>query len=222
MSDEFVQATLAAFVGFATGFLSAIPTGPISITILNEGALRGFRWAALISFGAIVMDSIYCATAFAGFSGLFNSEIIRASMELLSFLATLYLGIKYLVQKELPATTKSVERVEHRLHPHTAFMIGFVRVLGNPAVFLFWITMSAALISHRVIDDTLFMKTVCVLGMSTGALAWFLILAYIVSRGHGKLSTRTLLRMSHGSGIALLIVALLFAIRLIKRLSHAA
>ena len=114
-------------IGFVSGFLSSIPTGPISLTIINEGARRGFRWAALIGFGAIVMDFIYCAVAFAGFSGLFSSELMRATMQLLSFLATLYLGIKYLVVTDLPATTKTVEAVEHKLHPHTAFMIGFVR-----------------------------------------------------------------------------------------------
>jgi threonine/homoserine/homoserine lactone efflux protein len=220
MSDDVFLAVLAGSIGFVSGFLSSIPTGPISITIINEGARRGFGWAAMIGFGAIVMDFIYCAVAFAGFSGLFSSELMRATMELLSFLATLYLGIKYLVVTDLPATTKSVEAVEHKLHPHTAFMIGFVRVLGNPAVLLFWITLSATFISHRVVDDTFMSKSICVLGMSTGAFTWFVLLAYIVSRGHGRFSTKTLVRMSHVSGAALLVVSLLIGIRLIKLLSE--
>ena len=166
------------------------------------------------------MDFIYCTMAFAGFSGLFTSHLLRATMELLTFLALIYLGIKYLQATHLPATTKGVELVEHKLHPHTAFMIGFVRVLGNPAVLLFWITISASLISHEVIDDTWASKGACVVGMSTGAFSWFVLLSFLVSLGHGRFSTRTLVRMSHLSGACLLLVAAWVGIRLIRLLAH--
>src|ERR1044072_980664 len=122
----------AGGVGLFFGVLFSIPVGPINITIINEGAVRGFRWAILFGLGAIIPDFIYCSIAFAGFSTLATSRVWHAAIELLSFVAMLYLGIKYLKVSDLPETTKSVERVEQRLHPHTAFMIGFVRVLGNP------------------------------------------------------------------------------------------
>jgi threonine/homoserine/homoserine lactone efflux protein len=207
-------------IGLVFGFLFSIPVGPINLAIINEGAKRGFRWGVLIGFGAIAMDFIYCSVAFAGFSGLFTSRLLRATMELLTFLALIYLGIKYLQATELPATTKGVEMVEHRLHPHTAFMIGFVRVLGNPAVLLFWITISASLLSHEVIDDSWSSKGACVLGMSTGAFGWFVLLSFLVSLGHGRFSSKTLVRMSHWSGACLLLVALAVGVRLIRLLAH--
>lgn len=220
MSQEAFDPLVAGLVGVLSGFLCSIPAGPIGITIVNEGARRGFRWAALISLGAVVMDFTYCAVAFAGFSTVFDSQWMKATMELLSFLATLYLGIKYFVVKELPTTTPSLERIEHRFEPHTAFMIGFVRVLGNPAVLLFWLTLSATFMSHQIVANTLFSKSVCVIGMALGALAWFLLLAYWVSRAHGKFSARTLVRMSHFSGAAMLFVAILIGIRLVTILSR--
>lgn len=209
----------AGAIGLGSGFLFSIPVGPINLTILNEGAHRGFRWAALIGLGAIAMDIIYCGVAFAGFSGLFASRLIRATMEVLSFLAMIYLGLKYLLVAELFETTKSVERVEHRLHPHTAFMIGFVRVLGNPAVLLFWITLSATFMSHEWIDDTWQSKSACVVGMSTGAFLWFLFLSFVVSLGHGRFSKRTLLRMSHFSGAGFLLIAVIIGVRLVQFLA---
>ena len=51
---------------------SSIPVGPINLTILNEGAQRGFTWAMLIGLGASAMEVIYCAIAFTGFSSLFR------------------------------------------------------------------------------------------------------------------------------------------------------
>jgi threonine/homoserine/homoserine lactone efflux protein len=214
------SALSAALIGLVSGFLISIPVGPINLAIINEGAKRGFKWGVLIGFGAIAMDIIYCGLAFAGFSGLFTTRLLRASMELLSFLALIYLGSKYLRATELPSTTKGVELVEHRLHPHTAFMTGFVRVLGNPAVLLFWITLSASFMSHDWIDNTWSSKGACVVGMATGAFTWFVVLSFLVSLGHGRFSSRTLLRMSHVSGACLLLAAGIIAIRLIRLLAQ--
>src|SRR5689334_9296222 len=98
---DFSPLFIAAITGFISGFLICIPVGPINITIINEGAKRGFQWAFLIGLGAMVMDVIYCSLGFAGFSGLFNSRVLRATMELLSFLLTLFLGIKYMIARDV-------------------------------------------------------------------------------------------------------------------------
>ena len=42
---DFFSYLVAAFWGFASGFLVSIPVGPINISIVNEGARRGFGWA---------------------------------------------------------------------------------------------------------------------------------------------------------------------------------
>ena len=216
---DLLQVVLTAgLAGVISGFVVSIPVGPINITIINEGARRGFFWAFMIGLGAMAMDLIYCSIAFAGFSSLFASRFMKAAMELLSFLFLIYLGIKYLVTASLPATTPTVEAVEHKLHPHTAFWIGFVRVLGNPAVLLFWITVSATFISHDWIDDTLLSKTVCVLGTFVGGLLWFILLSYLVAQGHGKFSTQALVRMAHISGAILLIAGIVIGYRLISLL----
>src|SRR5687768_17057110 len=190
--DYFQALLTAGLLGIVSGFVVSIPVGPINITIINEGARRGFFWAFMIGVGGMAMDIIYCGIAFAGFSGLFASKFMKAAMELLSFLFLIYLGIKYMVTASLPATTPTVEAVEHKLHPHTAFWIGFVRVLGNPAVLLFWITVSATFISHDWIDDTFASKAVCVIGTFIGGLLWFILLSFLVAQGHGKFSTGAL------------------------------
>jgi threonine/homoserine/homoserine lactone efflux protein len=210
----------AGVIGFFSGFVFSIPVGPINLAIINEGAQRGFKWGVLIGFGAIAMDTIYCALAFAGFSGLFTPRLLHATIELLSFLALIYLGLKYLSATGLSATSKSLELVEQKLHPHTAFMIGFVRVLGNPAVLLFWITLSASFMSHNLIANTWPSKGVCVLGLAAGAFAWFALLSFLVSLGHGRFSARTLVRMSHLSGVCLLLVAAYVAVRLVRVLAE--
>lgn len=209
----------AWLAGFGFGFIACIPVGPVNVTIINEGARRGFRYAFFIGLGAAVMEVIYSLVSFAGFSPLFTSPWVRASMELASFVVMLGLGLKYLLAPKAPVNVPhTVEVVEQRLHPHTAFMTGFVRVLGNPATLLWWIAVAATLVSHEWVDDTWRSKLACVAGIGMGALAWFTKLGYAVSLGHGKFTTRTLLLMARFSGALLLVAALVISYQLVKRL----
>ena len=96
------------------------------------------------------------------------------------------------------------ERIEERLHPHSAFMTGFVRVMANPGVLLFWIILAANFMSREWVEPNLRGKLACVGGVALGTGLWFSGLSYGVSRGHGKFSEKTLLKMEHFSGAMLL------------------
>lgn len=206
-------------VGVASGLLVSIPVGPINVTILNEGMRRGFKWAFLIGMGSVTMEVTYCSIGFAGFSELFDSKVMRATMELLSLLMMLYLGFKYLATRSLPASSKTIEHMEQRLHPHTAFMTGFVRVLANPAVLLVWITLSATFVAHEWVEPNWPSKLICISGVAVGALLWFAVFSYFVSKGRGHLSAQTLVRMSQASGACLLIMAVFIGVRIIELLA---
>ena len=51
---ELTPILLSALTGFVSGFLLSVPVGPVNLTIINEGARRGFKWAVLIGLGASV------------------------------------------------------------------------------------------------------------------------------------------------------------------------
>jgi threonine/homoserine/homoserine lactone efflux protein len=206
---------LAALVtGFISGLLLSIPVGPVNLTIINEGARRGFKWGALIGLGASLMEVIYCALAFTGFASIFNEGNWKKAMELISFLFMLGLGLKFLFIRTLPLTGKE-GRFEKRLHPTSAFATGFVRVMANPGVFLFWIFLGIYFIAHTWVKPTLASKGACVAGVALGTSAWFFGLSWAVSLGHRKFSEKTLLRMERGSGIGLLGLALIHGLQII-------
>lgn len=211
---------VAALTGFISGLLLSIPIGPINLTIINEGARRGFMWAALIGAGASVMEMIYCAIAFTGFSSFFGNRYIKAGMELFSFVFMLFLGLKFLLAKSVSAPTHLLpvsnrleerieERIEGKLHPHSAFMTGLVRVMGNPGVLLFWIILAANFMSRDWVEPNWPGKLACVGGVALGTGVWFTGLSWAVSLGHRKFSEKTLLRIERGSGIGLLALALI-------------
>lgn len=218
---EFSPMLLAGLTGFVSGLLLSIPVGPVNLTILNEGTRRGFRWALMIGFGATVMELLYCTIAFTGFSTLFGRGWIKATMELISFVFMLYLGIRFLTARQLLRNSPIEVRLEEKWNPHSAFMIGFVRVLGNPGVLVFWIILAANFISREWVSATAAGKGACISGVALGTGLWFIGLSYVASRGKGRFSEQTLVRMEHVSGVVLLLVALGHGVNIIWQLAQA-
>ena len=206
---------VAALTGLISGFLLSIPVGPINLTILNEGARRGFRWAFLIGLGAVLMEVIYCAVAFTGFASFFTHGYVKAAMELFSFVFMLFLGVKFLIVRSIPAADRIEIQIEEKLQPHSAFMIGFVRTMGNLGVFVFWVILAANFISREWVPPSAAGKLCCIGGVAVGTGIWFLGLSWAVSLGHRKFNEQTLLRMERFSGIGLLLIALFHGLHIV-------
>ena len=224
---QFQPILVSGLTGFISGLLLSIPVGPVNLTIMNEGARRGFFWALLISAGASVMEVIYCTIAFTGFAQFFDNRALKAAMQVFSFAFMLFLGVKFLLAKTSSApmhlsnaADRMEARIEHKLHPHSAFMIGFVRVMANPGVLVFWIILAARFISHEWVEPSTRGKLACVTGVALGTALWFVGLSYFISRAHGRISEKALLRMEHISGVALLLFGLGQGVRIVMQLYH--
>lgn len=205
---------MSGLTGFVSGWLLSIPIGPVNLTILNEGARWGFRRGWFIGLGAASMEVLYCGVAFAGVSSFFGQPLVESFMEVFSFLFLVFLGLKFLLARSLE-TAASLSRdrqledrweagLQARLHPHSAFMIGFVRTLANPGVLLFWIILAGNFMARGWVAPTWDGKIACLVGVGLATLGWFTTLSWAASHGVGRLSERTLLRMERASGIVLL------------------
>jgi hypothetical protein len=99
-------------------------------------------------------------------------------------------------------------------------MTGFVRVMGNPGVFVFWIILAANFISREWVEPNYLSKLSCIAGVAAGTSLWFVGLSWAVSLGHRKFNEKTLLRMEHFSGIGLLVLALIHGLTIIWQMAH--
>src|SRR5664279_3391892 len=207
---------VAGITGLISGLLLSIPIGPINLTILNEGSRRGFKWAALIGLGATVMEVIYCFIAFTSFASFFSHGYVKHAMQLFGFVFMLFIGIKFMLAKSVQvppmrlgvAANRIEARLEERLHPHSAFMTGLVRVMGNLGVLVFWIFLALFFGAHDLVTPDWPGKLACVAGVGLGTGGWFTGLSWVVSLGHGKWSDKTMLRIEHYSGAFLLTLSL--------------
>ena len=218
---------LAGLTGFLSGMVLCIPVGPINLTIMNEGARRGFKWAVMIGLGATLMEILYCYLAFTGFASFFQKGLVKAGMELFSFVFMLVIGLKFTLAKSvdaplhLSAKADAIEhRIEEKFHPHSAFMTGFVRVLGNPGVLLGWIILAANFISREWVTPDWPGKLSCIAGVALSIGGWFVMLSWVSSLGHRRLSSQGLLRMERISGVILLAVALVHGVHIVWQMAR--
>jgi threonine/homoserine/homoserine lactone efflux protein len=219
---------LAGLTGFVSGLLLSIPVGPINLTILNECARRGFKWGVMIGLGATAMETTYCFIAFTGLAAFFMQGWVNTGMQLISFFFLLYLGIKFLRAKSITTTPpirfgaasdKIEAQLEQRFHPHSAFMTGFVRVMGNLGVLIFWIILAANLITRGLVAPSWGGKCACVAGVALGTGLWFTSLSWVSAMGQNRFSNKTLLRIEQASGVVLLGVASVHGATLVWHLS---
>jgi threonine/homoserine/homoserine lactone efflux protein len=217
----------AILAGFFSGFVVSVPVGPVNLTIMNEGARRGFKWAALIGLGATLMEVVYCALAFTSFAAFFQNNQIKAAMQVFSFAFMLFLGVKFLMARSVPKLDSLEQRIERRIeggiekrfHPTSAFMTGFVRTLANPGVLLCWIVLGAYFISHGWVEPNYPGKLFCIAGVAGGVGLWFFGLAWGAALGHGRFTDKTMRRMEIGSGIGLLVLGTIHGINLAMQLA---
>jgi threonine/homoserine/homoserine lactone efflux protein len=98
-------------------------------------------------------------------------------------------------------------------------MTGFVRVMANPSVLLFWIILAANFISRGWVGPGLPDRLACVAGVAVGVGSWWLGLSWASALGRTHLSDRTLLWIEKSSGVALLIMAAWHGVRLTHMLA---
>lgn len=213
------EIAVSAITGLVSGLLLSIPVGPVNLTIMNEAARWGFRRGLLIGLGAACMEVLYCGLAFAGMSSFFGQPLVESFMEVFSFLFLVFLGLKFLLTRSVTTAvhvsagsrleTRLEARLEERFHPHSAFMVGWVRTLANPGVLLFWVILAGNFLARGWVAANGWGKGACVAGVAVATTAWFSGLSWAASRGHGRLSDRALLRMERASGVVLLLLAAL-------------
>jgi threonine/homoserine/homoserine lactone efflux protein len=180
----------------------------------------------MIGLGATVMEIIYCFLAFTGFASFFQKGLVKAGMELCSFIFLLVIGIKFLTAKSVAAplhisakADKLEQKIEERFHPSSAFMIGFVRVLANPAVLLCWVILAANFISREWVTTDWPSKLSCIGGVALSIGGWFTGLSWLSSLGYQRISPKALLRMERISGLILIGLALAHGVRIVWQMA---
>jgi len=205
---------LAALAGVLGGLASAVPVGPVNVTLINEAARHGRRRAWWVGCGAGTMEMIFCVLGFAGSSSLQGVPWLQSLFQLVGVIVIMGLGWHYLTTRSLPGYGRAEAAVRRRYQPHAAFALGFVRVLGNPGVLVYWVAVAASFTAHGLVGPDGRGRAACLAGVALATFGWFGLLGWLAAQVHGRISPSWLLRLSRYSGALLLVVAAVLGSRL--------
>lgn len=210
--------TVAWLAGLVSGFMVCLPIGPVNLTVINTALRKGFLPAFLVGCGAVCADLVYVALVLAGHATLPRDPRLLTALRIVAALIVAALGLRNLLWRteKFEASSEAVaERVEARWHHPRSFLLGFLLPMTNLGLLLVWATLLTALDAHGWVDmQRAASRWLCAIGIGTGAGLWFLLIAWLVSRAHRRITPAALTWLARICGVAFLGFAALLLINL--------
>jgi threonine/homoserine/homoserine lactone efflux protein len=163
-------------IAFFFSFVGTIPPGTLTLTIIQLGLNEKLNIAWRMAFAAALIEYPYAwvAVKFQGF--LTQSIEITKGFHLIAAVTMLLLGLLNLWSSARPS--KFTQRFEA-----SGFRKGVVLSLLNPLAIPFWMAMTAYLKTYGWIDlSDNFEIHAYLVGVSTGTLVLFMLLAYLARK----------------------------------------
>jgi len=185
------------FKGMLIGLAIAAPVGPMGLLCIQRTLARG-RWAGVLSgLGAASADAVYGSIAGFGLAALANALLAwRLELQILGGLFLLYLGWR--TWRTPPAAPAHVQPA--RARQVGDYLSALALTLTNPVTILAFLGIFAGL--GLVAEGRDFAAAgSLVLGVFTGSLLWWLLLAGGVGLLRGRLTPTALRAINRVSGI---------------------
>lgn len=197
-------------IGFGIGFAMAAPMGPVNIMVIHRGVRHGFMSAFVAGLGAVTGDTLYAAIAAFGITSV--SDLITEHLTLIKIVGGLLL-IGFGVST-IPRTPHPEEGEEEDVRPSmlAAAVSTFVMCVTNPALLLGFAAVFAGLDEIGRAPDNYKSATELTLGVLSGGIVWWFLLATVVARFRHRITVPWLRGINVAAGVALTIFgALLLA-----------
>ena len=131
------------FISFLEGFLlgmgAAIPLGPINILIMNT-ALKDYKSAVSIGFGALSADTLYLTLILLGIATFLSHPYVLTVLGVLGSIFLLYMA--YLIFKDRFKTLDTAKHSTTCKGIAKFYMQGFTLTFINPYTVAFWLSIA--------------------------------------------------------------------------------
>jgi threonine/homoserine/homoserine lactone efflux protein len=211
--------------GFVSGFVVAVPVGPVNLTVINQALRRGFGAAFLMGLGAMFAETVYASLMLWGHTSILGEprvfgiprKEVALALRIVAVVVIAGLGVRYLLFKaeRLEASEATAQRLDERWHHPQSFFLGFALTISNLMLVVVWATVATLLFAHEWVMPTRASRILCAAGVLGGGSTWFLLLAFFVSRAHRRVKAETLTVLVRGCGVLFLGFAALLAYKLI-------
>jgi threonine/homoserine/homoserine lactone efflux protein len=161
--------------GITFGLLLSISVGPVLFSTIKQSLNNGHRGGLAFVIGVSVSD-ISLVLVSNLFTQLFNSlRSYKTEIGVAGCVFLVSMGIYFLFFKKIKVNEEGKQIFKFRKRDYAKiFLSGYFMNTLNPAVFIFWITTSAAVINHSINQRIIIFTTCLAWILSTDILKVFL------------------------------------------------
>ena len=155
----------ALFKGLTFGLLLSITVGPVLFSVLKQSLNNGHKGGLAFVFGVSASD--IALVLFSNlFTQLFNSlKVYKTEIGLAGCAFLVSVGVFFLFFKKVKVNAEGQQVFKFRKRDYAKiFLSGFFMNTLNPAVLIFWITTSTAVINHEA-RERIIIFTTCLVWM---------------------------------------------------------
>lgn len=195
--------------GIGLGFVLSFLTGPVFFALIKTSIEKGFYAGVSLAAGVVVSDIFYVALTLYGSSFLALEDKYRIQIGVAGSSILFAIGIYYLFK-----TVKvNYEKTTSKRHNTGYFLKGFIMCIFNPAILLYWLSVTSGVISISGEIDAAevvpFFGSILLTQFSVDVVK-----AYYANKMRYRIKEKTISNLNRIAGVLILI----FAIRLLYNL----
>jgi len=195
--------------GIGLGFVLSFLTGPVFFALIKTSIEKGFYAGVSLASGVVVSDVFYVALTLYGSSFLALENTYRVQIGVAGSTILFAIGIYYLFKN----VKVNYETTTSKRHNTGYFLKGFIMCIFNPAILLYWLSVTSGVISISGEIDPAevipFFGSILITQFSVDVVK-----AYYANKLRYRIKEKTISNLNRIAGMLILI----FAIRLLYNL----
>lgn len=163
-------------LGFVSGFLASLFGWQINLIAINKGLEHSRRSALSVGLGAACADLTFLYVFFRGAAPILRHYDSWMVLRWIGIAAVFFIGLQLLIKK--PGIRNVIRQKRRPIKRY--FLLGYILVITNPAVFLAWVGVGSFIVTHFHQAAEPFFARKFLGGFLFGAMTWFVLVAFFL------------------------------------------
>jgi threonine/homoserine/homoserine lactone efflux protein len=196
-------------IGIAAGLAVTMPLGPVNLTVIRAALRGGMGGGLAAALGSILGDGLFALIA--AFGARWIEEIIlsyETPLQIAGGLFLIVLGV-LAANRHVRDAELAIDDRSRGSYLRAAFTC-FILTITQPGALVGFFAVFGGLAGEMDLNAAPYRPLNVVAGITLGAVVWWLFVTYLVTHIRGRVTARTLHRISLASGV--IVAAVGFAI----------